>query len=239
MFRALPILIILLTVLIGAKLLEVLRILPDFMTAKPIIAAEEGKTEEKVEEKHESQNVSTDADKEAKAQKEQKKETVEGTKEEKKPAANFYTEPPKDIVSGLQFTPAELMVLKDLAARRQILDERERNIETRESSLGVLEKSINDKVENLRQMQDQMKSIVASYTAKEDEKIKSLVKVYEAMKPQDAAKIFEQLNMQILIEVSVKMKEVKLAQILAKMDPSKAKELTIELANRRKVKEVE
>lgn len=43
------------------------------------------------------------------------------------------------------------------------------------------------------------------------------------MKPQDAAKIFEQLQMSVLIEVAVHMKEAKLAQILAKMDPYKAR----------------
>ena len=74
---------------------------------------------------------------------------------------------------------------------------------------------------------------------KENEKIKSLVKVYEAMKPQDAAKIFEQIDMDILLSVAVHMKEAKLAQILSKMNPEKAKELTVELISYRKADGIE
>ena len=89
----------------------------------------------------------------------------------------------------------------------------------------------------VKNLQNELKGIMAEYQNKEEEKVKSLVKIYESMKPQDAAKIFEQLQMSILVEVADHMKEVKLAQVLAKMDAYKAKELTVELANRRRVKE--
>ena len=53
------------------------------------------------------------------------------------------------------------------------------------------------------------------------------------MKPKDAARIFEQLDMVVLLDVIERMKERKSAPILAKMKPQRAKEITLELAQRR------
>jgi flagellar motility protein MotE (MotC chaperone) len=60
-----------------------------------------------------------------------------------------------------------------------------------------------------------------------------LVKTYETMKPKDAARIFDTLEMEVLIEVAQRMKEAKLAPVLAAMDPAKAQSVTVELAARR------
>ena len=75
------------------------------------------------------------------------------------------------------------------------------------------------------------------YDEKEQEKIRSLVKIYENMKPKDAARIFEEIDMDVLLDVVDKMKEKKIAPILAKMNATRAKEITTELAERRKLPE--
>ena len=51
--------------------------------------------------------------------------------------------------------------------------------------------------------------------------------------PQNAARIFEQLEMEILLDVVERMREAKTAPIFAAMDPSKAKSVTARLAERR------
>jgi len=48
-------------------------------------------------------------------------------------------------------------------------------------------------------------------------------------KPEDAAKIFETLDMPILLNVIQRMKPKNTAPILAKMPPEKAKEVTVAL----------
>ena len=63
--------------------------------------------------------------------------------------------------------------------------------------------------------------------------MKSLVKIYESMKPKDAARIMQQLDMAVLLEVSERMREQKMAAILARMNGETAKTVTMELANRR------
>ena len=58
------------------------------------------------------------------------------------------------------------------------------------------------------------------------------MKIYETMKPHDAARIFEQLDMPVLLGVFGHMKERNAAPILAAMDPTKARAVTLALAER-------
>ncbi|HEX3498406.1 MAG TPA: hypothetical protein VHT04_03700, partial [Stellaceae bacterium] len=73
---------------------------------------------------------------------------------------------------------------------------------------------------------------------KDDAKIKSLVRIYETMKPKEAARIFEQLDLPVLLDVLEQMKELKTAPILAAMDPAKVKAVTLALAARQPSPEV-
>jgi len=214
-FRVLPFLIIFLFVMIGNKSVDIIDSLPIFV--KEINASE-----------------STDAQKEA----DFNESKVSGTNTEHTNAApNAASDNPKQQTHQRpEFSPTELNILQNLAARRELLERRERDISLKEASLQVIEKNIEYKIAELKDLQVELKGIMNEYKNKEDEKITSLVKIYESMKPQDSAKIFEQLQMSILVEVADYMKEAKLGAILAKMDTYKAKELTVELANRRKVK---
>jgi flagellar motility protein MotE (MotC chaperone) len=139
-------------------------------------------------------------------------------------------------VSG--FTQAELEVLQSLAKRRETLDKQASQIELREGVLKATERRIEEKITRLKQLEAQIEELLKRNDREEEEQIKSLVKVYEAMKPKEAARIFEQLDFEILVSVTVKMREVKMAAILAKMDTARAKELTVKLATRRQLPKV-
>ncbi|MDH5189301.1 MAG: hypothetical protein OEW37_10145, partial [Rhodospirillaceae bacterium] len=76
---------------------------------------------------------------------------------------------------------------------------------------------------------------IKTYDGQQDAQLASLVKIYENMKPKDAARIFEEMEMDTLLMVTERMKERSLAPIMAKMDPIKAKEMTVELAKMRKL----
>ena len=84
-------------------------------------------------------------------------------------------------------------------------------------------------------LQSQVSDLIKGYDAQENAKFQSLVKIYENMKPKEAAKIFEQLDMPILLDVVERMKEQKVSPILAEMDPSKAKTVTTEMAQQRQM----
>jgi flagellar motility protein MotE (MotC chaperone) len=59
------------------------------------------------------------------------------------------------------------------------------------------------------------------------------VKIFETMKPVEAARIFEQMDMPVLLDIIERMKERNAAPVLAQMHPARAKQVTGELAKRR------
>ena len=56
--------------------------------------------------------------------------------------------------------------------------------------------------------------------------------MYETMKPRDAAKIFDRLDVSVLLEVASQINPRNMSEILAQMSPERAEQLTVELANR-------
>jgi flagellar motility protein MotE (MotC chaperone) len=133
------------------------------------------------------------------------------------------------------FSPIELEILETLSKRRDALEEWDRNIEIKENLLSSVEKRVDEKLAQVEKLQVDLKDLISSYSQQEDAKIKSLVKIYETMKPRDAARIFDEVEMPILLLVIDKMAEKKAAPILASMDPKKAKQLTVELAEQRRL----
>ena len=133
------------------------------------------------------------------------------------------------------FTPAEVEVLQSLSERREALQARAGELEMRENLLGATEKRIEEKIAELTKLEATVEAKLKRYDEQEEAKMKSLVKIYENMKPKDAARILEELDMGILLEVAERMREAKMAPILALMNSNKAKTITVELAMRRQL----
>jgi flagellar motility protein MotE (MotC chaperone) len=127
-------------------------------------------------------------------------------------------------------TDSERAVLLELRERRQELEAREATLAARESMLAATEKKLMARIEELQSLQKKLESLDASHRQQEDVAWQGLVKVYETMKPRDAAAIFNELGMQVLLSVVDRMKEAKAAAILAAMAPDKARDVTMQLA---------
>ena len=132
-------------------------------------------------------------------------------------------------------TQAEIDLLQQLAERRQVLESREQEFEIRTGLFAAAESRIDKKVEELKVLRETISGLIKTFDAQQDAKLLSLVKIYENMKPKEAAKIFEALEMDTLLEVAERMKERKLAPIMAKMDPEKARDMTVELSRLRRL----
>ena len=132
-------------------------------------------------------------------------------------------------------TPAEIDLLQQLAERRQVLESREQEFELRTGLLAAAESRIDKKVEELKVLRETISGLIKTFDAQQDAKLLSLVKIYENMKPKEAARIFEALEMDTLLEVAERMKERKLAPIMAKMHPEKARDMTVELSRLRQL----
>jgi len=135
----------------------------------------------------------------------------------------------------MTFTKAEIELLANLAQRREQLEQRAREIDLRESLLAAAEKRIDDRLAELKKLEASIKQIVQQYDKQEEQNLQGLVKVYENMKPKDAARIFEKLEPNILLGVVERMKEAKLATVLAEMSPATAQDLTVRLATRKQI----
>jgi flagellar motility protein MotE (MotC chaperone) len=82
-------------------------------------------------------------------------------------------------------------------------------------------------------LQHQLEGLQQARQQRDDASWQGLVKLYESMKPRDAATIFNDLEMPVLLGVVDRMKDRTAAPILAAMQPEKARELTIKLATLR------
>ncbi len=127
----------------------------------------------------------------------------------------------------------EMEVIRHINERRRQLDERERALDQREAMLVVAERRLEEKVTELTVLRDEIQALLDQRSEMDQEQLLSLVKIYETMKPKDAARIFEALDQPVLLDVVERMKENKVAPIFAAMDPMKAREVTAALAQGR------
>ncbi len=130
-------------------------------------------------------------------------------------------------------TDEEIDLLMRLSERRTEIERRASELDRRRVLLEAAEKRIDEKVAELEILKLSIEDLMAQHGEKEEQQLNSLVTIYENMKPKDAARIFGELDMVVLLDVIERMKERKVAPILAAMNPKRAKAITIELAQRR------
>jgi flagellar motility protein MotE (MotC chaperone) len=124
-------------------------------------------------------------------------------------------------------------VRQKLSARRATLDRRAQDMAQQEVVLKAAEQRVDEKLAKLKSMETEIGGLVDQKEKEGDDRLKSLVKIYETMKPREAARIFEELETPAVLDVLGQMKESKAAPILASMDPAKAKTITAALIARR------
>lgn len=160
--------------------------------------------------------------------------------EEAPPAAAGAAAPPtpEQCLSALDaaaeeagLSSNEIIVLRSLQARREALDERETGITTREGAAAAAEARLQEQIGELKAVETRIQGLLAQMETKGDERMASLVKTYEAMKPKDAANIFNGMEDGVLLDIAKAMKPATLAAVLAAMTPKRAEALTRMLAD--------
>jgi flagellar motility protein MotE (MotC chaperone) len=127
---------------------------------------------------------------------------------------------------------AERAILGRLAERRQELDTRARELDIREGLIAAAEKRVEARLAELKQVESQISVATEKKDQAEAARLKGLVTMYENMKPRDAAKIFDRLELRVLLDVASQINPRRMSDILAQMAPETAERLTVELANR-------
>jgi flagellar motility protein MotE (MotC chaperone) len=126
---------------------------------------------------------------------------------------------------------AERAILERLQQRRQELDTRARELDIREGLIAAAEKRVEARLAELKAVEAQI-TVASKKEEAEAARFKGLVIMYESMKPRDAAKIFDRLEVAVLLEVASQINPRRMADILALMAPETAQRLTVELATR-------
>ncbi len=155
-----------------------------------------------------------------------------------KPGANAI-DPPRDpggqVVSLDPNRPAsagERAILERLQERRLEIEAQAREQEIRDGLLKAAEQKLEGRVSELKNLEAKVGASVQGKQDADASRFKSLVAMYENMKPKDAAKIFDRLDIAILVQVTSQINPRKMSDILGQMSPEAAERLTVELANR-------
>jgi flagellar motility protein MotE (MotC chaperone) len=139
---------------------------------------------------------------------------------------------------GLEEAPnpisqAERALLEQLRARRSELEAREQTIASRELVLAASERRLGQRIEELTQLQQRLEAMERTRGEREESGWRGLVRTYESMRPREAAAIFEELELPVVIQILDRMGERKMAPVIGAMRPEKARVLTAELARHR------
>jgi flagellar motility protein MotE (MotC chaperone) len=127
------------------------------------------------------------------------------------------------------FSNSEILILQELAERREALDARSKEIDKRAIQLKVAESEIDKKIQQLKEYEQRLSKLVDQYNQQEQENLNSLVKMYASMKPKDAARIFNTMDLAITVAILKGMKPTSSSSILSQMDSEKAQAVTAEL----------
>jgi flagellar motility protein MotE (MotC chaperone) len=122
---------------------------------------------------------------------------------------------------------------QEVNLRRSQIEEREQQLAAREPALAATDKHLTDRVNQLLAIQAHLESLESERKQHEEANWVGLVKLYEGMRPRDAAAIFNALDKTVLIEILDRMKPAKASPIIALMEPESARQVTADLAAKR------
>lgn len=145
------------------------------------------------------------------------------------------TKPVNYAVKKVVPSNSELDLLESLALRRKQLNLRETQLKLKENLLMAAQKQIDERISQLKKLEAKIQVDLKKQDVLKDGQYKRLVKIYSSMKPKEAARIFNGLNMEILVDLVRAMKAAAGSQILAKMEADKARAVTMILAKKEKM----
>lgn len=134
------------------------------------------------------------------------------------------------MAEGQPARNTELSILESLRNRRKELMQREEELQLRENLIEAAEGRLESRIGQLEALEQRLQAATEAELGARKEELRGLVTMYETMKPKEAARIFDRLQMDVLIDVVLAMNPRKMASVLASMNPEAAQRLTIEMA---------
>ncbi|MBW8732975.1 MAG: MotE family protein [Asticcacaulis sp.] len=140
----------------------------------------------------------------------------------------------KDLATQAGISPNELNILQSLGQRRQELDQREQGLNSREQLIQAADDKLDARITQLQSLKTQIQGLLDQANKTSADDTVRMVKVYESMKPKDAAAVLTTMSDDVRLPIAAGMKDRALAAILGVMTPDAARDLTEKLTNRMK-----
>ena len=121
--------------------------------------------------------------------------------------------------------PDETDYLFKLSERKKQLDAREEELNRYAAEIAKQKEDIEAKLKKLEETRTKISTALEDKIKTDDAKVDTLVQMYSNMKAQQAAKVFETLDEDLVIEILSRMKKKNAADILNLVKPEKAQVL--------------
>jgi flagellar motility protein MotE (MotC chaperone) len=149
-----------------------------------------------------------------------------------KPAAPACAPTAAELAKEAGLSPAELQVLQSLGNRRGELDQRANDLDTQVQLIAAAQAKLDARIQQMNGLKADIQGLLGQADQQQQTETDRLIRVYEAMKPKDAAQRFTLMDDSVRLPMAAKMKERALSAILAQMPAEDAKSLTEKLAKR-------
>ncbi len=137
------------------------------------------------------------------------------------------------------------VILRGLEDKKIMVEKQRKALAQEKKELEVFEEQMDEKLDSLNTLKKQIKADIATLTKKKtareqekeaayEAKIGRLVKMYAGMKPKNAARIVDKMNLEVAQEIFLRMREAAASQILSFVDSEKAAKISERLAFKRK-----
>lgn len=130
-------------------------------------------------------------------------------------------------------TPDDMkMLLTVLQKRERKLEEQEAALRDHGHALKVAEQEIGRKMKALTDAEDNLRQMIALTESAAEKDVSQLTKVYESMKPKQAAALFEELDPVFAAGFLARMRPEAAADVMAGLTPAAAHSISVILAGR-------
>ena len=129
----------------------------------------------------------------------------------------------EDRLSGERKLSSSLLV------RQKELNDRENFLKSEERRLNSLRDEILSKIDRLQETEKRLTTLLGTVKEIDDQKYRSLAKVYESAPPARAGAMLEKLDTRTAAAIIMNMKSKKAGTILGHVNPGKAVEITREI----------
>jgi flagellar motility protein MotE (MotC chaperone) len=162
-----------------------------------------------------------------------KKEDPKAAAKPESPAQQIAEQRPAQPLPPVAPTSAsERAVLERLQERRGAIDDRSRELDMRESLLQAAERKVDGRINEMKDIEGRIDAGAKAEQAEADKQVRTVVVMYESMKPKDAARVFDRLKLDVLVPIATAMKPARMSEILAAMSPESAEKLTVAMATK-------